>query len=878
PGWEEKTAALGLSPNGRWLAAAADGTGSRLWDLSAGGDLSPPIELGGGGGPVAFSPDNRWLVTMGGEDEPARLWDLTRPDPRAGPHRLEQARGPVAWSADRRWLVTAGADRSVRLWRLGAQGASAPLTLPPQENRDTVLAVSPDSRWLVTSSWDPEPHGGATDAARLWDLAAEHPELTGRELPGNTSSISHVAFSPDGHWLATGSAEYDRHTFRQDHTVYLWDLTKKASTAAPVRLQGHEGSITAMAISPDSRWLATGSGDKTARLWDLTAADPAAEPLVFGGHENRVTGVAFGPDSRWLVTLTGPPQWHDSLVPYTPMARLWDLREESPAPRAAVFEDHGRAVAVSTFKLGPGGRFLALVAGSTAYVLDLSSNRPAESARVLRGHEGEVTAAAFGQEGRVLVTASLDSTLRLWHLTTVQPAASPLVVSAGEDELFAVSPDNRWLVTLDGNDAVLWDLRARDIVARPVFLHGHEGPVFDAAFSPDSRWLATGSSDQTARLWRLDGKPPGATSLVLRGHTGVVDRVAFSRDGRRLATGSFDETVRLWDLTRSDRPPGSQVLQADGPVFRLAFSADGRRLLASGSGAPRLWDLTARDPRASPRSLPDGDQAALLSPDSHWLVTFGNDAKRALRKTIDHTQDERQRFELEKRWQGMAATTTLWDLTAEPAPARRVLAKAGEPEAFSPTGRWLLTRGTDDAPRLWPLSAADPTAAPIELRAAGSLAAAAFRPDDRQLVTASYEGAARWWDLTAPDIDRTSRALPRRYGFSGGIVFNADGRWLLGFDPKGATLWEVQADVLAPEPVSLPTQDHPVSGASFTPDGRWLITRSHGSPSGDTVSLWPLRLADLTALACRTAGREFKTIEWKQYFPGQTPRKVCAPS
>jgi WD40 repeat protein len=82
----------------------------------------------------------------------------------------------------------------------------------------------------------------------------------------------------------------------------LSDLTAKNPGSRPILLRGHEGSVTAVAITPDNHWLVTGSDDKTARLWDLTAKDPAASPVVLRGHEGAVRAIAISPGNHWLVT------------------------------------------------------------------------------------------------------------------------------------------------------------------------------------------------------------------------------------------------------------------------------------------------------------------------------------------------------------------------------------------------------------------------------------------------------------------------------------------------------------------------------------------------------------------------------------------------
>jgi WD40 repeat protein len=72
---------------------------------------------------------------------------------------------------------------------------------------------------------------------------------------------------------------------------------QKDPAANSIVLRGHDGPLYAVAISPDNRWVVTGSADKTARLWDLSA-----KPVVLRGHDGPLYAVAISPDNRWVVT------------------------------------------------------------------------------------------------------------------------------------------------------------------------------------------------------------------------------------------------------------------------------------------------------------------------------------------------------------------------------------------------------------------------------------------------------------------------------------------------------------------------------------------------------------------------------------------------
>jgi WD40 repeat protein len=119
----------------------------------------------------------------------------------------------------------------------------------------------------------------------------------------------------------------------------------------------------------------------------------------------------------------------------------------------------------------------------------------------LRGHELEVTRAAFSQDCERIATASTDRTVRLWNTATAQQLVEPL--GRQEDTVWSIafSPDGRRIAIASGNSTRLWDVATGRPISEP--LRGHEDWVICAAFSPNGRHIVTASWDNTARLWEV---------------------------------------------------------------------------------------------------------------------------------------------------------------------------------------------------------------------------------------------------------------------------------------------------------------------------------------------------------------------------------------
>ncbi|MGO9475198.1 MAG: TIR domain-containing protein, partial [Rhodomicrobium sp.] len=160
---------------------------------------------------------------------------------------------------------------------------------------------------------------------------------------------------------------------------------------------------------------------------------------------------------------------------------------------------------------------------------------------VLQGHDNWVSSAAFSPDGARIVTASWDTTARVWDAKSGQA----LLTLNGHDDVVlsaAFSPDGTRIVTAsEDKTARIWDAKSGQAL---LTLKGHDDAVMSAAFSPDGARIVTASRDKTARIW--DAKS-GQALLTLQGHDGWVSSAAFSPDGARIVTASEDKTARLWD-------------------------------------------------------------------------------------------------------------------------------------------------------------------------------------------------------------------------------------------------------------------------------------------------------------------------------------------
>ncbi|MEK6284529.1 MAG: WD40 repeat domain-containing protein, partial [Acidobacteriota bacterium] len=333
------------------------------------------------------------------------------------------------------------------------------------------FAISPDGSRIVSASDD--------GTLRLWDAK------TGAELATlarHTDGVSACAFSPDGNRIVSAS---------RDETLKVWDVKTGAELGT---LKGHTNKVTACAFSPDGRRIVSASEDKTLKLWD---AQTGTEVASLTGHTKEVVACAFSPDGSLIVSRA-----RGAVINIT--------KQSSEIPGAS--ED----MKIWDAQTGVG---LATLAGHTDVIGYYDE--------WLTSYIQRVNACTFSPDGRRIVSASVDRTLKLWDVQTGTELAS---------------------------------------------LSGHTEEVVACAFSPDGSRIVSGSEDGTLKLWDAQ---TGAELATLAGH-GRVTACAFSPDGS-IVSASWGSLMLLNAQT------GVQICeyQLEAPDKATAWSPRGGNLAAA---------------------------------------------------------------------------------------------------------------------------------------------------------------------------------------------------------------------------------------------------------------------------------------------------------
>ncbi|MBW5481090.1 TIR domain-containing protein [Streptomyces bambusae] len=591
-----------------------------------------------------------------------------------------------------------------------------------------------------------------------------------------------------------------------------------------------EGSVQALAFSPDGTLLATGGHHGEIRLFDIRdLADSAGgarlrplATLAVGRRDTTVSdsteSLVFTPDHRLFVTtLYGGAVLNvrDSAHPVSLGTLPGGVVAVNPKGELLATHESGEVLRLWTVA-GDG-------TGTGAYPL-----RPAAALASLP--DGVSAGGAFSADGQSLAYGSEAGRVRFWDVADPsRPVVRPdLNGSARGISGGAVSfaPDARTVAAgvADGGIS-LWDVSDPVRPRSGARLTGHSADIEALAYSPDGRTLASvsvdgalresngsGPSDNTVRLWPVAGPERTSAFTTLPERRTVVP--AFSADSRLLAVGW---PTSLWRIGGQGVPQRAATLETYNVGGQaVAFAPDGPTLA---SGVPVvLWDVG--DP-GHPRSLTpgvtrtDGAQSIVFatrrpllavqtssSPVQLWDI--GDRSRPVLRATLAGTEvlagqalafgtDDTLLATLTKS--GPARLWRIGDDASAPTAVGEVAAegqRAATALAFGPRGQ-LLVGGADGSVAVWDVAqAARPIRRSVSTLHTGPVAGLAVHPGGTLAASAGEDGRIRLWDLSVPGllVELTSLSGGGMYA-SATVAFSPDGRQLAVSRPEGVQLWNV---------------------------------------------------------------------------------------
>ncbi|MEH1792998.1 nSTAND1 domain-containing NTPase, partial [Nostoc sp.] len=398
-------------------------------------------------------------------------------------------------------------------------------------------------------------------------------------------------------------------------------------------------------------------------------------------------------------------------------------------------------------------------------------------------------------------------------------------------------------------------------------LRGHEQEVNCVAFSPDGKFIVSGSSDSTVCLWNIIGNP---TAQFLLGHEQEVNCVAFSPDGKFIVSGSIDGILCLWDLQ------GNLITQPwqghEEGIISVAFSSNGDGC-AYPEGVRIVPDFSPHlsKPALVQGSRGAGEQGRVQIPSSFPSAPLPLCPSAPL---LYQTPEACEKCGIVSV--GFDGTVCLWDLqgNAITQPWRGhkegVISVAFSPNsdgiisvgfngtvclwdfqgntitqpwhkheskiicvAFSSDSKFIVSGSSDSTVRLWDIQG-NPIGQPWHGHE-GHVNSVAFSPDDKFIISGSCDRTIRLWNINGNPITQPWHG---HEGQINSLAFSPDGKLIVSGGDRTVRLWELH-QILQDRVIGRSQRKYEnwVNSVVFSPDGKWIVSASNDS----TIRLWDIQ-------------------------------------
>ena len=431
--------------------------------------------------------------------------------------------GSIAFSPDDSKIVSTGWDCSSYVWDVGT-GMGVKLGEETGTHASGESCFSPDGKHILTVGFEVK----IFDAQTLQKI---------KTLDMDAYLIESAAYSPDGKRIFVST----------DSDIQVFD----AITFRPLSTLGFKNDrLTIHSFSPDGKRLCCfeNYGESGACIIDIGTG----EKLVTI-DEDDINAMTLNPTGEIVATAS----WNGTV-------KLWDSRIGELIRTIKV----GNAV-VNDVVFSPNGDFIATASWDEMVRLWRNNKRNDEPIKEYKGHDGRVLSLSFNSDGSLLASSSWDKTIRIWDIFGFRPMISE--TEARYDRKVYYSPDGK-------KEAIVSWGKPVKVISMETGVVLYELPedtwqVHTVDFSPDGKTIATASQDHSVRIWNAnDGR-----ELMSFSHGGIVYAAVFSPNGKYIASGTDipDRKIRIWDVQNDSL---YTTFDLNESIYTLAYSPDGHYL------------------------------------------------------------------------------------------------------------------------------------------------------------------------------------------------------------------------------------------------------------------------------------------------------------
>ena len=600
-----------------------------------------------------------------------------------------------------------------------------------------------------------------------WSFLYNQLDQSIKTFTGHENNVVGIAISPDGKIVASGSA---------DTTIIFWDF---ASGKILNKLKGHSSQITALAFTPDGKQLVSGSTDKTIKVWDVNTGNELR--TISEGLSQGIYDVEISPDGKWIAT--GSWQLTNTSPPVEGFAKIFDLQTGkeikkyfmTPHPCSSIkFTSDGKKLVIG----GWGFHIKIYDLATDKMELDIDIDEEA--------HYTAIQSLALNPDDSKIIVGCKDKQIRMYDLKTGKLIYKIDPYKGHKKIVNAVSfiGNGNWFVSGSQDNMIkVWETNTGDLKYE---LRGHLADVQNLACSNDGKYFVSASKDCSVKIWDVE--------VLKRSQLRACDDVGpwsmpYNEKNNILASSCGAEGIRIFEMEN-----GKEIGRIGGETFYFMDIDETGQYMATGyeTNSLTIWNFPARAKIKTVEGHKDIIRDIKFIQKKNYLVTGGADNKVRIWTYPDLMEikafdigDETNTIAVSRDGTLIAAGTTksgviVWE-TKTWNQVAQLKTKGGISRInFSQDGSLLVSGSNAGEVKLWEMKT-------FQLMQdfkghVDRTSAVAIDPDNKRVVSGADDYTLRFWDAATGANVLTLRGNPEHFFH---IEFSKDGSTLIVGETQG---------------------------------------------------------------------------------------------